>query len=150
MTAECTIQISLHCAKERNRLAQDCCHTRMPRLVPRLAKQFRKTDAVSSSSHPIVFQRVAKKSKFPSTPPVLPEHTVDFTAPRRRSILLDPVNPIVHPDAFRTHKGSPASLSTLIKRERRVVADDEEADARLGEEEIKQRADPYCMCAHLF
>jgi len=106
----------------------------MPRLLPRLVRALtsprkdwlKSTPASSSSPKP-----------FPKDAQVNATEMPNFTAKRYKSILLDPVNPIMHPKAYQVQKKKPQSATG-----------DAYVQQLLSEEDIKQRANPYC--AHAF
>lgn len=61
----------------------------------------------------------------------------DFSTKRKRSILLDRVNPITNPNAYKTYKTRPARATAG------VGVDKTEGEALAHNELLKQRANPY-------
>lgn len=111
-----------------------CQQLCMPRLLPRLVRVLtspRKDWLTSTPTSPL----------FPKPPPkntrVKATEMPNFTAKRSKSILLDSVNPVMHPKAYQLQKTKHPS-----------VTNDAYVRRLLSEEGIKQRANPYCV--HVF
>ncbi len=116
----------------------------MRRLLPRLLSSRLKARSIAPEKiRPV--RPPAKGAK--SLRKQLPPHPVFFG--RSRSILLDDVNPIMHPKAYRHHKGLPPQLRLPESQETRTVSRDGtlEDDVRRGmrAEERKWWANPYRM-----
>jgi len=117
--------------------------TRMRQLIPRLLRRLKARSPASEKIRPI---RPAKGPK--SLRKQLPPPPVFFG--RSQSIILDDVNPIMHPKAYRRHKSLPPQV-TLPDSQKvtRIVSRDGtvEDDVRreMTPEEREWWANPYRM-----
>lgn len=117
----------------------------MPRLVPRLVKALTNPNGDfltrPGPSH------IIKPTKVSRIPPVT-ERSVgaDFATKRTRSILLDLINPILHPRSYQLQKRTLRRRSWSDLQEPTVY--DSPLDQLLHEEDVKQRANPYRTRLH--
>ncbi len=115
----------------------------MRRLIPRLLNRLGSRSIVPEKIRPI--RPPAKGAK--SLRKQLPPHPLFFG--RSRSILLDDVNPIMHPKAYRHHKGLPPQVTLPDSQKTRTVSRDGtvENDFRreMTAEEREWWANPYRM-----
>ncbi len=113
----------------------------MRRLIPRLLSRLRSRSIVPKKIRPV--HPPAKGAK--SLRKQLPPHPVFFG--RSRSILLDDVNPIMHPKAYRRHKSLPPHIRLPDSQKTRTVSRDGtvEDDVRreMTAEERMWWANPY-------
>lgn len=113
----------------------------MRRLLPRLLGRLKSRSITPQRIRPV--RPPAKGAK--SLRKQLPPHPVFFG--RSRSILLDDVNPIMHPKAYRQHKGLPPQVRLPESQRTRTVSKDGtvEDDVRreMTVEEREWWANPY-------
>ena len=115
----------------------------MRRLLPRLLSRLKSRSIAPEKIRPV--RPPAKGAK--SLRKQLPPSPVFFG--RSRSILLDDVNPIMHPKAYRQHKGLPPQVRLRESQKTRTVSRDGtvENDVRreMTPEEREWWANPYRM-----
>ena len=115
----------------------------MRRLLPRLLGRLKSRSITPEKIRPIRPPAKGAKSLRKRSPP----HPVFFG--RSRSILLDDVNPIMHPKAYRHHKGLPPQVRLPESQKTRTVSRDGtvEDDVRreMTAEEREWWANPYRM-----
>jgi hypothetical protein len=115
----------------------------MRRLLPRLISRRKSRSIAPEKIRPV--RPPAKGAK--SLRKQLPPHPVFFG--RSRSILLDDVNPIMHPKAYRQHKGLPPQVRLHESQKTGTVSKDGtvEDDVRreMTAEEREWWANPYRM-----
>jgi hypothetical protein len=115
----------------------------MRRLLPRLISRRKSRSIAPEKIRPV--RPPAKGAK--SLRKQLPPHPVFFG--RSRSILLDDVNPIMHPKAYRQHKGLPPQVRLPESQKTGTVSRDGtvEDDVRreMTAEEREWWANPYRM-----
>ena len=116
----------------------------MRQLIPRLLRRLKARSLASEKIRPLRPPGKGAKSLRKQLPPV----PVFFG--RSRSILLDDVNPIMHPKAYRRHKGLPPQVRLPdSQKETRTVSRDGtvEVDVRreMTAEEREWWANPYRM-----
>ncbi|KAI9513180.1 hypothetical protein F5148DRAFT_278646 [Russula earlei] len=113
----------------------------MRRLIPRLLRRLKATSIVPEKIRPL--RRPAKGAK--SLRKQLPPPPVFFG--RSQSVLLDAVNPIMHPKAYRRHKSLPPQVRLLDSQKTRTISRDGtvEDDVRreMTSEEREWWANPY-------
>lgn len=73
---------------------------RMPKLIERLLRQFQRPSASVNDIRKVKRQRRSRQRQSISAP-------ADWTSPRSHSIILDPVNPLIHREKYRLHKSDP-------------------------------------------
>src|SRR6266403_1347341 len=114
---------------------------RQRRLLPRLLNRLKSRSITPEKIRPV--RPPAKGAK--SLRKRLPPHPVFFG--RSRSILLDDVNPIMHPKAYRQHKGLPPQVRLPESQKTGTVSRDGtlEDDVRreMTAEERMWWANPY-------
>ena len=112
-------------------------------LIPRLLDRLKSRSITPEKIRPI--RPPAKGAK--SLRKVLPPRPVFFG--RSRSILLDDVNPIMHPKAYRQHKSLPPQVNLPESQKTRTVSRDGtvENDVRreMTVEEREWWSNPYRM-----
>ena len=115
----------------------------MRRLIPRLLRRLRARSVALEKVRPL--RPPAKGAK--SLRKQLPPPPVFFG--RSQSILLDDVNPIMHPKAYRQHKSLPPQVTLPDSQKTRTVSKDGtvEDDVRreMTAEEREWWANPYRM-----
>ena len=115
----------------------------MRSLIPRLLDRLKSRSITPEKIRPI--RPPAKGAK--SLRKVLPPRPVFFG--RSRSILLDDVNPIMHPKAYRQHKSLPPQVNLPESQKTRTVSRDGtvENDVRreMTAEEREWWSNPYRM-----
>ena len=116
----------------------------MRQLIPRLLRRFKARSLASEKIRPL--RPPAKGAK--SLRKKLPPPPVFFG--RSQSILLDDINPIMHPKAYRRHKSLPPQVTLLNSQKgTRTVSRDGtvEDDVRreMTPEEREWWANPYRM-----
>ena len=115
----------------------------MRRLIPRLVGRLKSRSITPEKIRPVRPPARGAKSLRKKLPP----HPVFFG--RSRSILLDDVNPIMHPKAYRHHKGLPPYVRLHESHKTRTVSRDGtlENDVRreMTPEEREWWANPYRM-----
>lgn len=115
----------------------------MRQLIPRLLERLRGRSIAPKKIRPV--RPPAKGAKSLRKP--LPPPPVFFG--RSRSILLDDVNPIMHPKAYRQHKSLPPQVSLPDSQKTRTVSRDGtvEDDVRreMTAEEREWWSNPYRM-----
>jgi hypothetical protein len=115
----------------------------MRRLIPRLLKRLRERSIAPERTRSLRPPDKGTKSLRKQLPPP----PVFFG--RSRSILLDDVNPIMHPKAYRQHKSLPPQVSLPDSQKTRTVSRDGtvEDDVRreMTAEEREWWANPYRM-----
>lgn len=120
----------------------------MRQLIPRLLRRLKARSIASEKIRPLRPPAKGAKSLRKQVPPA-----PVFTG-RSQSILLDDVNPIMHPKAYRQHKSLPPSLSLPDSQKTRTVSRDGtvEDDVRreMTVEEREWWANPYRMSPSFF
>ena len=116
----------------------------MRQLIPRLLRRLKARSLVSEKIRPLRPPAKGAKSLRKQLPPV----PVFFG--RSQSILLDDVNPVMHPRAYRRHKSLPPQVRLAdSQKETRTVSRDGtvEDDVRreMTAEEREWWANPYRM-----
>ena len=118
----------------------------MRRLIPRLLRRVRARSIALENVRPL--RSPAKGAK--SLRRQLPPPPVFFG--RSRSILLDDVNPVMHPKAYRRHKSLPPQVTLPDSQKTRTVSRDGtvEDDVRreMTAEEREWWANPYRTSRH--
>lgn len=87
---------------------------------------------------------VSKNHRKPSAQPaaIIPaQPTADFGSKRDKSILVDTINPIMHPEAFKARRVDPLKLWNPAFPEKGAPQDP--VERALWEEDLRQRANPY-------
>lgn len=117
----------------------------MPRLVPRLVK------ALTSADRDFLARPGPRHVASPPTPPLevsrkLEQHErpppLDLSTKRTKSILLDPANPILHPQEYKPLKYGVKKRSWDALHVPATF--DNDISRLVHDENIKQRANPYC------
>ena len=126
----------------RRRVASLTCQMRQ--LIPRLLRRLKARSLASEKIRPLRPPAKGAKSLRKQLPPV----PVFFG--RSQSILLDDVNPIMHPKAYKRHKSLPPQVRLAdSQKETRTVSRDGtvEDDVRreMTAEEREWWANPYRM-----
>ena len=134
----------------RDRCSNGCTPPRasqvvlMRQLIPRLLRRLKARTLASEKIRPLRPPAKGAKSLRKQLPPVPVFHG------RSRSILLDDVNPIMHPKAYKRHKSLPPQvrLANSQKETRTVSRDGTVEDDVRREMTVEERewwANPYRM-----
>ncbi|KAH9965720.1 hypothetical protein BC827DRAFT_1314648 [Russula dissimulans] len=114
----------------------------MRQLIPRLLRRLKARSIASEKIRPVRPPARGATSLRKQLPP-----PPDFSGRRSRSILLDDVNPIMHPKAYRQHKSLPPQVRLPDSQKTRTVSRDGtvEDDVRreMTVEEREWWANPY-------
>jgi hypothetical protein len=110
----------------------------MPRLISRLLTRLEH----APRSRRVPVEPIRRRRKIPLRGPVLPSL---LPYGRTRSILLDDVNPIINPSAYKRHKSLPPRVRIHnLPRRKAAVTDEHDRPRHMTEEERKWWASPYC------
>jgi len=117
----------------------------MPRLIPRLLKRLKSASEGPSKQFRLVFPDHYRKS-----PPQFISDPFDFSPHgRTKSILLDPLNPIIHPKRYARHKTLPPRIRTHRNQRNGLASGDgtkmPEVPRGMTASEMEWWANPYCM-----
>ncbi|SRR6266702_51249 len=120
----------------------------MRQLIPRLLRRLKERSVAGETIRPIRPPAQGAKSLRHSLPPP------PVFSGRSRSILLDEINPITKPKAYRRHKSLPPQVRLPDSQKTRTVSRDGtvEDDVRreMTAEEREWYANPYRMFVHQF
>ena len=115
----------------------------MRQLIPRLLRRLKERSVVDETIRPIRPPAQGAKSLRRSLPPP------PVFSGRSRSILLDEINPITTPKAYRRHKSLPPQVTLPDSQKTRTVSRDgtveEDVRREMTAEEREWYANPYRM-----